>query len=251
MVRRKRTEALIETAPEEAPAIRHLRDSLARGRHWYLALLEAIGLWERAEEELQGQTYRYLIDGEAFDWLLLAERLCHSVDGLLSQAEVEGLLLRGRPPLELSRREFKELVGPAKYRAYLNYFYGVLVEEALLLAVEAEVQKEDLACARCRDRRTFEDGYQRIYGLGRERLLRRFREEQGYPRGGGLPLQESKEFTYWLFKYRLRHCDPARVASDTKKGLVYLWRLQRRFAPGLGAIPLRQLEPAASTEAAG
>ncbi|GAJ03845.1 unnamed protein product, partial [marine sediment metagenome] len=32
------------------------------------------------------------------------------------------------------------------------------------------------------------------------------------------------EFTYWLFKYRLNHCDKARVASDTKKGLEQLNR---------------------------
>jgi len=31
-----------------------------------------------------------------------------------------------------------------------------------------------------------------------------------------------KEFTYWLFKYRLKHCDKARVASDTKKALDWL-----------------------------
>ena len=31
-----------------------------------------------------------------------------------------------------------------------------------------------------------------------------------------------KEFTYWLFKRRVNSSDSARVASDTKKGLVKL-----------------------------
>jgi len=32
-------------------------------------------------------------------------------------------------------------------------------------------------------------------------------------------------FTYWLFKYRLRQCDRAKVASDTRRGLAQLARL--------------------------
>jgi hypothetical protein len=40
-----------------------------------------------------------------------------------------------------------------------------------------------------------------------------------------------KEFTYWLFKYRLKHGDPARVASDTKKALEWLRR------SGIGGYP--------------
>ncbi len=35
-------------------------------------------------------------------------------------------------------------------------------------------------------------------------------------------LTELKEFTYWLFKYRMLHCDKAKVASDTRKGLRLL-----------------------------
>jgi hypothetical protein len=37
-------------------------------------------------------------------------------------------------------------------------------------------------------------------------------------------LTELKEFTYWLFKYRLRQSDKAKVASDTKKALGQLKR---------------------------
>lgn len=31
-----------------------------------------------------------------------------------------------------------------------------------------------------------------------------------------------KEFTYWSFKYRVKTCDKARIASDTKKALTWL-----------------------------
>ena len=63
-------------APEnEKGAIEHLKEAVASGQHWYLALLEAIGLWTLSEEVYRGQLRRYLIAGEAFDWLLLVERL--------------------------------------------------------------------------------------------------------------------------------------------------------------------------------
>ena len=212
-------------------ALEHLRRELASGRHWYPALLEAIGLWSSPEDTHNGCRRRYLIGGEAFDWLLLAERLCQEVDDLIPRDEQEALLLYGRPPLELGEEEFRGLVGQAKYQAYLNYLYGVIVEEALLLAVEQEIEKERHAYIFSRSSPDFEDGYQRVYGADRPTLLRRFRKETGHPERAGSTLAELKEFTYWLFKYRLKNCDKARVASDTRKGLDYLER--QRHSEGL------------------
>jgi hypothetical protein len=40
-----------------------------------------------------------------------------------------------------------------------------------------------------------------------------------------MDLTEHKELTYWLFKYRVRNSDKARVASDTRKGLAQLQRM--------------------------
>jgi hypothetical protein len=64
--------------------------------------------------------------------------------------------------------------------------------------------------------------YQRIYGATKTTLLKRFRQETSHPQLKSITLTELKEFTYWLFKYRLEHCDKARVASDTKKALEQL-----------------------------
>ncbi|MNC93336.1 hypothetical protein D3C83_99420 [compost metagenome] len=55
--------------------LEHFRSALATGEPWFEALMQTIGLWERPEEQVDGRQYRYLIGGEAFDWLLLAERL--------------------------------------------------------------------------------------------------------------------------------------------------------------------------------
>ena len=210
------------TSVGDAEAIRHLKQAIAGGKHWYIALLEAMGLWTSAEETCDGRTYRYLIDGEAFDWLLLAERLCATVDGLLPVEEKDALLFHGRPPLVLTAGEARESIGDSKYRQYLNYFYGVTVEGALLLAVQDEVYKERQNFTHNNEYETAEEAYRRIYDATRGILLKRFRQERGHSQLKSVTLTELKELTYWLFKYRLRQCEKARIASDTKKALNYL-----------------------------
>jgi hypothetical protein len=220
-----RTNQLTKTTSsltENDRAIRHLQQAIAGGQHWYLALLEAIGLWTQAEETYNGRTYCYLIAGEAFDWLLLAERLCETVDGLLPEDEKTALLFHGEPPLNLSPGKFKELIGSPKYHQYLNYFYGITVEEASVLAVEEEVHKERLASGYFKYPDTTNETYRRIYGATKAILLKHFRRDKGYPQLKSISLTELKEFTYWRFKYRLDHCEKAKVASDTKKALHWL-----------------------------
>jgi hypothetical protein len=202
-------------------AIEHLKTAIASGKHWYLALLEAIALWASPEEMRHDRHYRYLISGEAFDWLLLAERLCAAVNDLIPDGEKTALLFHGRPPIDLGREQFQSLIG-SKYQPYLNYFYGVIVEEALVQAVQEEVRKERRALGYAGDRDTTGEVYRRIYGATRAVLLNRFRREKGYPPAESMSLTDLKEFTYWRFKYRLEHCDKTRVASDTRKALRQL-----------------------------
>lgn len=206
----------------DAEAIGHLKQAIASGKHWYIALLEAMGLWTKAEETRHRRIYRYLIAGEAFDWLLLAERLCEEVDGLLPDDEKEALLFHGKPPLDLSVEQFKRLIGDRKYHQYLNYFYGITVEERLILAVQEEVRKERWTSGYNHENDTDNEVFRRIYGTTKTALLKRFRKEKGYPQAKSINLTELKEFTYWLFKHRLKECDKARVASDTKKALSRL-----------------------------
>jgi len=206
----------------DAKTLRHLKQAITSGQHWYIALLEAIELWTTAEETHNGRRYRYLIDDEAFDWLLLAERLCQAVDGLLPDDEQTDLLFHGKPPLNLTNSKFKELIGSTKYRQYLNYFYGITVEEALILAVREEVRKERRTLGLNKEPDYDDEVYQRIYGATEAVLLKCFRREKGYRQLKSISLTELKEFTYWLFKYRLKQCDKARVASDTKKALEQL-----------------------------
>ncbi len=216
-------------APGEVIAA--LRAALLAGAPWFDALLEAIRRWRLPVETVGERQYVYLIGGEAFDWLLLAERLLDEVAELVPSDEREALIFHGRGPRPLDADTLRRGLGPVKYRAYLNYVYGVLVEEALQLSVEEDVQKE----VRCRawgfDARTDESAFQRIYLKPREVLLAQFREHRGLPPGERTTFGEQREFTYWLFKYRLQQCDGAKVASDTRRGLARLAQLDALRLP--------------------
>ena len=217
-----------EDSRESSPrreAIDHLRASLEQGRDWPTALLEAMALWTTPQETFRDRHFSYFIGGEAFDWLLLAERLCQAVDGLIPEQERETLLFTGGLPDTFDDARFSDLIGVDKYRGYLNYFYGVTVEEALQLAVEREVHKRHLSNGNRYQDDFSEEACLRIYRAPKDTLLKRFREERGSPCESTMTLTESKEFTYWLFKYRLATSDKAKTASDTKRGLHQLRRM--------------------------
>lgn len=206
---------------ETNDVILHMRQAIIEGKPWYIAMLEAIGLWRWPEEDYNGHHYCYLIDGEAFDWLLLAERLCYEITDFIPEEQLSNLLFKGILPAELHRAEFKTLIGKAKYHAYLNYFYGVVVEKFIIIAIEEEIKKERQAQVFSSGDDGLWNSYRRVYGASQEELLIQFQNEKGYPQDKSITTDRLREFTYWLFKYRLQNCDKARVASDTRKGLEY------------------------------
>jgi hypothetical protein len=210
-----------------------LRAALLRGEPWFDALLAAIRRWRVPHEVLDGRHYYYLIGGEAFDWLLLAERLLDAVADLVPADEAAELVFAGRLPDGFPADDLRKAIGPTKYRATLNFLYGVTVEEALQLSVEEDVQKEMRCRAWAIDPRYEESVFHRIYLKSREELLTAFRSERGLRNGESITFVELRELTYWLFKYRLKQCDPAKVAADTRRGLNILARLDsiRRRAP--------------------
>ncbi len=210
----------------EVPAVTHLRAELEAGREWCEALLECIGQWTLAEEEHNGRTYNYLLLGEAFDWLLLAERLCSEMNGAIPRESKEELLFRGKLPSHFTPEKFRDLIGHSKHRAFLNYWYGVVIEEALQLKTEEELRKQHHARGFPDTDDLTEAVFAKLYEGGREDLFREFLKETGKKRRASRSLSDLKEFTYWLFKRRVRIWDPARVASDTRKGLVRLGELR-------------------------
>jgi hypothetical protein len=220
---------------ETAEILAATRADILDGAGWFAALLAAIARWRLAEETIEGRRYRYLVGGEAFDWLLLAERILDALADVIPASEKDALLYHGRPPEEIAPDDFRRAIGPAKHRAYLNFLYGITVEEALQLAYEEELDKERRSHAGAWDGndRTV---YQRIYGRPRDELLAEFRQERGHGMSETISLDELKEFTYWLFKFRLRCCAPPRVASDTTRGLQRLAKLEALRRPAASTI---------------
>ena len=228
------------------PAVLHLKSAVASGAPWTQALLEAIGLWTLPQEVHQGRTYQYLIQGEALDWLLLAERLCGELDGLMPPDAKDALLFTGQLPPDVSPETFRRLIGATKHRAYLNYWYGVVLEEALQLAVEEEVRKRHRARCYPDSEDLVEEAFPLLYSKDRAALWEEFSfksEKTPAPFPNSLPgdplgwsLSDVKEFTYWLFKHRVNLWDPARVASDTRKAMQKLSFLETIQAPMLEPV---------------
>lgn len=185
-----------------------------------------MALWTAPEEEYGGRTYNYFIAGEAFDWVLLAERLLDEAQGVVPEEEVETLLFEGRFPIRFDTERIQELLGGDKYRGFLNFHYGVTVEEALQLACELELRKRDTSNG-VRYRTAYsEQAFPMIYRKSREELLRMFRETEDPDPEAVSSMAEHRAFTYWLFKYRWANSDKARIASDTTKGLRQLERME-------------------------
>lgn len=235
--------------PTPNDAVFRLRQSILDGQHWFTALLDAVGLWRVPIEWIGDREYRYLYGGDAFDWLLLAERLLDEVADLVPAKEIEQLLFSGAWPLDIDDEEFARRIGQAKHSAHLNYLYGVLIEEALQLSFEEAIHKELLNRPWGRDHGT-ESMYERIYGLPFIELRALYFEQTAKLLGSDVSYADWKEFTYWLFRFRLKRQDKARVASDTRKGLAQLTRMEmavseRRHGATLGESEFtRQFAPA-------
>ena len=203
------------------PALSHFRRALQQGTHWYVALLEAIALWEDPTERYRGRLLTYLIAGEALDWLLLAGRLCREMWDFIPASELELLLLSGQAPIALESEAFRDLIGPLKYGCFLNFFYGVTVEEALFFALEEEARRHSVVPGSAFDLNPL---YVDLYGAAEPELLGEFLGKGQPQTTASMDIQQQKAFTYFLFKRRILYCLPARVASDTKRGLNELRR---------------------------
>ena len=209
---------------DTALVIKELRESISSGQEWYGAMLHAVREWPLTEEELDGERYVYLLDGEALDLIRLVERLCGEVADLVPEDDVVRLIANDRPPIDHAYVDLKALIGPDKYRAYLTFIYGVLVEEMVAHAVVEDLRKRRRTAGLTRYDAELDDAYKYVYGSTQSELLNLFRSDKGLPRRSHMTLTEMKEFTYWLFKMRLKNSDKSRVASDTKRALTVLHR---------------------------
>jgi len=235
----KQQESDSGTLAKEAKAVisRMKSDIYSTDEEWKLTVLETIAEWPFAQEEFEGEQLDYLIGGEAFDWRLLAQRLLGECGSQIEHEVVwdwlsEPVLFAG-----FEEPEFMRAVGVDKFRAHLSYFYGVTVEQSLLAAVEEEITHRRVAAGRPLSDRSLELAYETLYGNTRDQLWEVFKVEsgtssarEGWRHRDEHSLAAEDAFTYWLFKLRMERSDPAKIASDTRKGLGKLERMRQNNA---------------------
>ncbi len=201
---------------------------------WKLCVLMTVGQWPESEESVEGQNRQYVVGGEAFDWRMLASRILESVENGPDHAEWYAWL--DTPDLfgGFTEPEFMRILGVDKSRASLNFFYGVTVEQGLIVAAREEVAKRRVASGREPSDDRCDEVYYRLYGNDRPGLWDEFCAETGLAETDGADLNppahslsQGDSFMYWLFKRRMERLDPARVASDTRKGLAQLEKMLR------------------------
>ncbi|MQF86380.1 MAG: hypothetical protein FI734_02810 [SAR202 cluster bacterium] len=207
--------------------LQEMKDSIASGVPWALAVLIAMGKWSTPSETIDNTELQYFIAGEAFDWLLLAERLLREIpEENVVESEKEKLLFEGILPDYITNTEFKSALGTEKYRAYLNYFYGVVVEEMLWSVAHDEAEKARMVNGIQHSIGIEDEVAHRLYHANLKKLASQFQREKGHGRSMKFTLSQYQEFVYWLFKKRLLISDEARTASDTKKALFALEKLR-------------------------
>ena len=216
--------------PDEGPltpqqGVVAFRRAIEGGEAWYPTLLHVVSRWVAPDETVDGIYLQYLIAGEAFDWLLLGQRLLATVEDLVPPAEIEQLIVQGVSPHNETEEEFEAAIGPAKYRAHLNFQYGIVVEELLLLSTELELHKTG-HLARHGLPPADIHAYERVYGKTFDELKVLYQSEHGEILGDRVSQADVRTMLYWLSKFRIRHAEPARIASDTRKAMSVLANLE-------------------------
>jgi hypothetical protein len=215
-------------APEELLAT--LESRLAENpSEWQEAVLETIGQWPLSSETVNGEQFNYLIGGEAFDWRLLARRILENLENGPRADEWRPWLDTPDLFAGFGEPEFMRMLGVDKFRASLSYFYGVTVEQGLIVATREEITKRRVASGRAPTDDRCEEADERLYGddsrsLWHDYLRETNRDQRDREQRS---LGQDDAFVYWLFKRRMERSDPARVASDTRKGLAQLERMLR------------------------
>ena len=75
-----------------------------------------------------------------------------------------------------------------------------------------------------------EEAFSHLYEASKADLIEQFRTEVHLSSRIPLSLSDTKQFTYWLHKRRIKFRDPTRAASDTNRGMKRLELLEEATA---------------------
>ena len=195
--------------------------------NWQKLLFDVIRDWGLSKEKFSTNQINYLIGGEAFNWKTLAVRIASQSKYLSKYEKFWNWIIESGSDGDIPEKELKDLLGYEKYRAHLSYFYGVIVEQALISSVEDSQVKKIISAGILSNEEEINSVYNIIYGDTREHLWQIFRMEYQIDiLNTSFTISDEESFIYWLFKLRLQNSDPARIASDTKQGLIKLQQIK-------------------------
>ena len=198
---------------------------------WQNAFIATIAAWPVENEIVYGETFHYFIGGEAFNWKRLAERIATQIaveqcesprsDEIFDWIEKSGTFGG------FSEQEFRRILGVDGWRAHLNHFYGVHIEQCLLAAVQSRIQKRRYSKGMPPSDDASDQAYVGLYEGTEHELWQIFKDENSERLShlidesddGTRSIALDEEFTYWLFKRRIENTNAPQVAAETQRGL--------------------------------
>ena len=191
-------------------------------KNYQTNILSMIRLWKIKKNS----HYDYLVGNEALNWKRLAVQILNNIkikENLL--IEIYQWLSIPEIYSGLSEFQFRQLIGFEKYTSYLSYFYGVLIERSILCYVERENYKKRISNGKSTVN-VLNVSYEHIYGFSFINLYEEYCKKSAILNKKHYEYDD-ENFTYYCFKKRIKDSEPAKLASDTKKGTIFLQELMR------------------------
>lgn len=208
-----------------------------RPAEWQKAFIGTIAAWPVENETVYGEIFHYFIGSEAFNWKRLAERIATQLAAedcdYPKPHEIFDWIATSGTFGGLSEQEFRRILGIDGWRAHLNHFYGVHIEQCLLAAVQSRIQKRRYSSGMPPSDDASDRAFVGLYEGTEQELWKTFVEEKSVQLGDlldewdedGRSIALDEEFTYWLFKRRIEHTNAPQVAAETQRGLEMMARI--------------------------
>ena len=191
----------------------------------YLEII--LNFFSQIKQISDNKIHKTFILGEAFNWKLSLKHYYSEFENL---CEIDDFLFIPYEFNQKERDQIKRIMGTKLYSAHLNYFYGIVVENAIREILRLEIEKK----------RGYHD-YGNYFEINEEVFSLIYRKKNkelwsefcSYKRLGSksyyVPSKiyslEYDSFTYWLSKKRIKLCTPELNASLISRGLNYLERI--------------------------
>ena len=187
--------------------------------------LKIIGHWPLKSEIIGDIDYQYWINDEAFNWYLLASRIIFSVKDEQNIKKLDHFLSTVHFLPGSDQRIMINLFPPDKYRAHLNFIYGVILEEVIICFNEMEKNKDVLNQFNVTD--SINLVYLNLYGMDYTEFIRLYEFETKTKLDQFDTLHSYYNFLYWSWKYRLKKSTPEKIAYDSQSGINFLMNLNK------------------------